>query len=129
MITVKKAENGRKRTKIPKGKLRDALLISVLALLLVFAVWKIFYVPSGEEDTLSSDLTGEKEKSVAAFLSEIEGVGQAEVRIFEENGEVKSVAVVCEGAKNIEVNSNVREAVAAALGVDGKNVKIYKKEK
>ena len=35
-----------KKTKFTKEKLRDVLLVSCLALLLVFAVWKIFYTPS-----------------------------------------------------------------------------------
>lgn len=70
-----------------------------------------------------------KEKSLAAFLSEMDGVGTAEVRICEDENGVMSVAVVCDGAKNILVNSNIREAVSAALGVDEKNVKIYPKSR
>lgn len=129
-----------KKTKISKDKLRDVLLVSCLALLLVFAVWKIFYTPgatsrfsSGVSDgsavTTASTAASEKEKSLSAFLSEIDGVGSAEVRICEDEAGVLSVAVVCDGAKNIRVNSDIREAVSAALGVDEKNVRIYPKSK
>ena len=59
----------------------------------------------------------------------MDGVGTAEVRICEDENGVLSVAVVCDGAKNILVNSNIREAVSAALGVDEKNVKIYPKSR
>lgn len=128
-----------KKTKLSKDKLRDVLLVSFLALLLVFAVWKIFYTPatsrfssgaSGENATSeASAAANEKEKSLSAFLSEIDGVGTAEVRICENEDGVLSVAVVCDGAKNILVNSNIREAVSAALGVDEKNVKIYPRSK
>ena len=93
-----------KKTKFTKEKLRDVLLVSCLALLLVFAVWKIFYTPSSAS-RFSAGNAGE-----------------------DENG-VLSVAVVCDGAKNILVNSNIREAVSAALGVDEKNVKIYPKSR
>ncbi len=128
-----------KKTKFTKEKLRDVLLVSCLALLLVFAVWKIFYTPSsasrfsagnaGTSAAAGTDTANEKEKSLAAFLSEMDGVGTAEVRICEDENGVMSVAVVCDGAKNILVNSNIREAVSAALGVDEKNVKIYPKSR
>ena len=132
-MSEKKGKNILKR-KIPKEKLRDALLVSVLALLLVFAVWKIFYTPqSAKTNSDSAFSTGteatEKERSLAALLSEIDGVGEAEVRICEAEDEAKSVVVVCDGAKNILVNMNIREAVAAALGIDEKNVKIYLKSR
>lgn len=132
-MSEKKEKNILKR-KIPKEKLRDALLVSVLALLLVFAVWKIFYTPqSAKTNSDSAFSTGteatEKERSLAALLSEIDGVGEAEVRICEAEDEAKSVVVVCDGAKNILVNMNIREAVAAALGIDEKNVKIYLKSR
>lgn len=129
-----------KKAKISKEKLRDVLLVSCLALLLVFAVWKIFYTPGatsrfssgtsgGSAATTASAAASEKEKSLSAFLSEMDGVGSAEVRICEDEDGVLSVAVVCDGAKNIRVNSDIREAVSAALGVDEKNVKIYPKSK
>lgn len=128
-----------KKAKLSKDKLRDVLLVSCLALLLVFAVWKIFYTPStasrfssgtsGESTSEVGAAASDKEKSLSAFLSEMDGVGNAEVRICENEDGVLSVAVVCDGAKNILVNSNIREAVSAALGVDEKNVKIYPKSK
>ena len=46
----------------------------------------------------------------------------------EEEDEVKSVVVVCEGAKDIRVVMEVREAVATALNTQQKSVKIYLKK-
>ena len=121
-----------KKWKIPKEKLRDALIVCFLAMLLVFAVWKIFYVsPSAKETSLateSDETATDREKSLAALLSQIEGVGEAEVRICETENTVQSVVVVCDGAKNILVNLNVCEAVSAALGVKAAKVKIYPKK-
>lgn len=132
-MSEKQEKNILKR-KIPKEKLRDALLVSVLALLLVFAVWKIFYTPQSAKTNSDSAFSAgtestEKERSLAALLSEIDGVGEAEVRICEAEDQATSVVVVCDGAKNILVNMNIREAVAAALGIDEKNVKIYLKSR
>ena len=121
-----------KKWKIAKSKLRDALIVSFLALLLVFAVWKIFYISPSAKETSdiapSAETATEREKSLAALLSQIEGVGEAEVRICETEDKVQSVVVVCDGAKNILVNINVCEAVSAALGVKAGNVKIYPKK-
>ena len=132
-MSEKQEKNILKR-KIPKEKLRDALLVSVLALLLVFAVWKIFYTPQSAKTNSDSAFSAgtestEKERSLAALLSEIDGVGEAEVRICEAEDQATSVVVVCDGAKNILVNMNIREAVATALGIDEKNVKIYLKSR
>ena len=41
---------------------------------------------------------------------------------------VLGAVVVCEGAKNIRVNMDIREAVATALGTKESAVKIYLKK-
>ncbi len=108
-----------------KGKLRDILLIALLALVLIFAVWRIFYKDDGEE---SAAALSENEKKVARLLEQMEGVGAAEVMICETEEGVESVVVVCEGAQNLQVIVDVREAVAAALGTQPKSVKVYLKK-
>ncbi len=117
----------KRKGKLKNGKIKDLLIIAGLALLLVFAVWRIFYKP----DVLSAQ-TGvsgtESERALTALLGEIEGVGEVNVMICEDEEGVQSVVVVCDGAKNIRVNSDIREAVAAALGTEEKNVKIYLKK-
>ena len=52
-------------------------------------------------------------------------MGDVNVMICESEDGVQSVVVVCEGANDLRVNMNIREAVAAALGTDEKSVKIY----
>lgn len=117
----------KRKGRLKSGKIKDLLIIAGLALLLVFAVWRIFYKP----DVLSTQ-TGvngtESERALTALLGEIEGVGEVNVMICEDEEGVQSVVVVCDGAKNIRVNSDIREAVAAALGTEEKNVKIYLKK-
>lgn len=110
-----------------KERWKDLLLLAILALALLFAAWKVFHKDNSDSESVSLSMT-EAEAKVSRLLQEIEGVGDAEVIVCEtENGE-KSVVVVCEGANNLRVIMNVREAVAAAVGTDENLVKIYLKK-
>ena len=62
------------------------------------------------------------------LLSELDGVGDVDVIVNETDNQVESVVVLCEGAKNLNVVMNVREAVATALGTDEKSIRIYLKK-
>ncbi len=111
-----------------KGKIRDLLLIGGLALVIVFASWKIFddkQTPSGQTSAVTQS---ESERKVSRILEEIEGVGEAEVMICETEDGVEGVVVVCEGAKNLKVVMDIREAVSAVLGTKQSAVKIYLKK-
>ena len=101
------------------------LLLCVLAIALLFAVSRVF--KDDEAKTISSAMT-ETEQKVSRLLQEIQGVGDAEVIVCETEDGAKNVVIVCDGAKDIRVILNVREAVAAALGTDEKSVKIYQKK-
>ena len=94
--------------------------------LLAVAVWQVFFTNSEKavEDVGASEL----EKELALLLNEIDGVGEANVMIYETEEGVQSVVVVCDGAKDLQVNMDIREAVAAALGTNEKSVKIYLKK-
>lgn len=110
------------------SKLKDLLLLSCLALLLSAAVWRIFYTDGSNHAASGGNaLKSESERALCELLSKIEGVGEADVIICEDENGVKSVVVVCDGANDIRVNTEVREAAAAAVGTQEKNVKIYKK--
>ncbi len=117
----------KRKNRLKSGKIKDLLIIAGLALLLVFAVWRIFYKPSGISAQTGVSGT-ENERALTTLLGEIEGVGEVNVMICENEEGVQSVVVVCDGAKNIRVNSDIREAVAAALGTEERNVKIYLKK-
>jgi flagellar biosynthesis component FlhA len=108
-----------------KGRIKDIILLALLAFALLFAAWRIFR--NGEEDKATASAT-ENERKVAQLLQEIEGVGEAEIVVCEDENGVKSVVVVCDGANNFRVIMDVREAVAAALGTEESAVKIYQKK-
>lgn len=112
---------------ILKARRKEILLLCLLALLLGFSVWKFFYDDKASEPTAA--MQSETEKKLSALLSEIDGVGEAEVMICETEEGVQSVVIVCSGANNLQVTMDVREAVSAALGTDEKSVKIYLKKK
>ncbi len=122
-----KKETSVKRRTLIEGRLKEILLLCVLAFVLIFAAWKIFYAEEsgGVANTVSAS---ESERKVSRLLQEIDGVGEADVMICETEDGVQSVVVVCEGAKDLQVMMNVREAVAAALGTEEKAVKIYLKK-
>lgn len=107
-------------------KSRDSMLILVLGLVLIFVAWKIFHTE--EESVVTNSVMTEAEVKVMRLLEEIDGVGEAEVIVYEENDEVKNVVVVCDGARDLRVIMNIREAVAAVLGTEEKSIRVYLKK-
>ena len=110
------------RFSIPKNKLKNIALFFAVGIILAFAVMQVFFTE--ESTTVSNSGISELEKELSLLLNEIEGVGDASVMIYETEAGVQSVVVVCDGAKDLQVNMDIREAVAAALGTSEKSVKI-----
>ena len=124
----KREESKEKRTILSffKAYKKETVLLLILAIALLFSIWKIYFDKEGVSGVNS--VSTETEKRVAQLLQEMEGVGSAEVIVCENENGVQSVVVVCEGAKNLQVVMDVREAVAAALGTQESCVKIYLKK-
>ncbi len=119
-------ENGAKWKKNARsGKIKEVLVIGGLAIALLLAVWNVFF--TGDKVSVAGTQTPAEEK-VSRLLEQIHGVGKADVAICETEDGVQSVVVVCEGANDLQVLMNVREAVASAVGTQEKNVKIYLKK-
>lgn len=109
-----------------KLQARDLLVICLLGIFVLVGIWVVFREEkNGAESAVAVTQT---EQSVSDLLSQIQGVGEADVMIFETEEGVQSVVVVCEGARDLQVIINVREAVAAALGTQEKAVKVYLKK-
>lgn len=109
------------------GKIRDVLIVAGLGLLLVFAAWKIFYTKE-DSAAIGNVAASETEVKIIRLLEQMDGVGDAEVVVCENEDGVRSAVVVCEGGNDLRVIMNVREAVASALGTDEKQIKIYLKK-
>ena len=118
-------EPNRYEKRIEKKK-REILVLGIVSMLLMIAVWQVFFKESTTETSLT--IMSENERKVSNILKEIEGVGEASVMICETEEGVQSVVVVCEGANNLRVVMDVREAVAAALGTAEKSIKVYSKK-
>lgn len=108
------------------GKTKDLLLVFALLFALVVSAWQIFQKDENQETTAVS--ATETEIKVIRLLEEIDGVGEANVIVYETEEGNKNVVVVCEGANNLRVVMNIRSAVAAALGTEEKAVKVYLKK-
>lgn len=106
-------------------RIKDVLLLAVLALVIVFAAWKLFYGDKSDEEDVFLTQT---ELKVSKLLENIQGVGEADVVVCETEDGVRSVVVVCDGANDLQVVMHIREAVAAAVGADEKSIKIYLKK-
>lgn len=120
-VSLKEKING-----IFSGKVKDILLVGLLALVLFYTAWRIF---ADENTTQAAEFSlSESEAKIMRLLKEIDGVGEASVVVCEDEDEVKSAVVVCEGANNLRVVMNIREAVATALNTDQKSIKIYLKK-
>ena len=108
------------------GRIKDIVLLCALGLVLILSAWQIFHA---EESTESAKINAtETEVRVMRLLEEIDGVGSARVIVYETEEGPQSVVIVCEGANNLRVVMNVREAVSTALGTDKNAIKIYRKK-
>lgn len=110
------------KTEIKKKEIIKISVIAVFALALLFAVYKVFFV---ETSDLKSGYTQE-EARLCNILSEIEGVGKVSVIINSEK-ECVGVVVVCEGADDLLVRSEILQAVRIATGAGTNDIMIYKK--
>ena len=107
-------------------KQKKNVLIIALLLALLIAVAFLLYGGKSKVSSASAsaDLTPTEIK-LTRILSEIDGVGKAEVMINEGSKGIEGVIIVCEGAYNIMTRNDIINAVATALGVDRGNIAIY----
>lgn len=101
------------------------ILICVGALLLLFAVWKVFFGSGGTKQTSGNYTPTELERRLSQILSEIDGVGQTTVMIGEEDGVPVSAIIVFDGADGILTRMRVIEAASNALNIPPKDVLVY----
>ena len=108
------------------GKTKDIALLCVLGFALIWVGWLVFH--ADDTQNVSNVQPTATEVRVMQLLQEIDGVGDANVMIYETEEGIQSVAVVCEGGNDFRVIMNVRGAVAAALGTNEKIIKVYLKK-
>lgn len=109
------------------ARMKEILTMGGLALLLLSVAIAVFRGGDKSTEATAGQMSALEEK-VSRILEEIDGVGEASVVVCEDEDEVTGVVVVCEGANDLRVVMDIREAVAAALNTEQKSVKIYLKK-
>lgn len=112
-------------------RFRDILLLCAVGAALVIACYFVFFKDGegnkrAENVSSAVEMTAEESK-LCAVLSEIEGVGKINAYInANEEGEAAGAILIFEGADSLSVRMDVLDAASLALGIDKKNILIYK---
>lgn len=102
--------------------------ITIIVTLIIFLVAILLLAFGGttKSFTVNSSVRSESEEKLVRILTEINGVGKAEVMITENaDGTVEGVVVVCEGANDIMTRNDVINAVKTALKLEKNNIAVY----
>lgn len=103
-------------------------IIIIAALLVVVIILAVSMFGNSASSLTVNSSTAERsetETKLMRILSEIEGVGKAEVMINESENGIDGVVIVCEGANNLMTRSDVINAVRVALNIEKSNIAIY----
>lgn len=98
------------------------VLFALLALLLLFAVWKVFFAGGDEQ---SGYVPTEREARLLCLIKELGGVRDATAMIREEDGRPVSAVILFEGEDSILLRARILEIAASALGVERSAVGVY----
>ena len=106
---------------------KSALIVLTLLLALIVIAISL---GGGKSKLVTSTASNSQNKSVTELkleqiLSEIKGVGQAEVMINESEDGIEGVIIVCSGANDLMTRNDILNVVTTALNVKGNNIAIY----
>lgn len=108
---------------------KNALIVLVLLLALIVIAaslnGNIGFGSSKTQASASTENKSETEIKLQRILSEIEGVGHAEVMISEGEDGIEGVIIVCDGADNLMTRNDILRAVSTLLKVKSNNIAIY----
>ncbi len=102
-------------------KTKRIILIFIVVIFILMSMLFVFKDDRLFEDTAKST----NEKKLCSLLEKIEGVGQADVMISEEEDGISGVVIVCQGADNIVIRNNLLDAVSTALNIERQKIAIY----
>ena len=104
---------------------KKIIIVVLLIVLLIGAVYLIDKSKKAASTSVESYSKSQAELKLTEILSNIEGVGNTDVMINENDGEILGVVIVCEGANNIMTRNDILNAVSTALNIDKKIIAIY----
>ena len=103
--------------------------IIIVVLLIAVLIGTVYLIDKGKSSSSQSVATdsakSQTEVKLTVILKSIEGVGNTDVMITEEEGKIIGVVIVCEGANNLMTRSNILNVVSTALSIDKKIIAIY----
>ncbi len=112
-------------------KLKNTKKMQIVAVAFIIAVALVIYssvVAKGDEQAIATGVVASSQEArLSSILSSIDGAGEVEAMISEQNGEIVGVLVIAEGANNISVRVKLVDATSSALGVDRQIVNVYQK--
>lgn len=105
--------------------------IIILSILLFLCILGLILYPKISNKSVHTVIQQKSttEQALCRVLNSIEGVGKVEVMVVEAEDSVNSVIIVCEGADNIMLRSDILNAVSKALSIDKNKIGIYKMTK
>lgn len=111
--------------KLLKNRTARILLLCLTALLLLLAVWKVFFSDAGASSSAATYQSTEREARLCQLLKGVEGIGNATAMITEEDGVPVSAIIVFDGADSILARMRVLDITATALNIEKKYVQVY----
>ena len=117
-------------------KLRGIKNIQIIVAIFIIAVALIIYSSVStslktKSDTATSGISSsmsEQEQRLSAILSRIEGAGEVEAMITQNNGEIVGVLTTAQGANDITVRLRLLDTAATALGVSKQVINVYSRK-
>lgn len=106
-------------------KEKKKLIIVVLLIALLVLVVFLFFGSDSGTDAYGGYAKSETELRLIALLERMDGVGDAEVMVTENDGVIAGVVIVCEGANSIMVRNDILNAVSTALDINKNIIAIY----
>ena len=97
---------------------------SPMLLLPILALSLLLIGGTGQKTEEPKDL----EERTAELCSQVSGVGECRVMITYRDDEVFAVAVLCDGADNIEVKHNLTSLISSLYGIGAHRVEILSLE-
>ncbi len=111
-------------------KFKSGKKLQIVAVAIIICVALVIYSSiaiKGDDNQVDSAVASSStvEERLASILSSIEGVGDVEVMITEQEDNIVGVLVIANGAKDISVRLRLLDAASCALGVDRQIVNVY----
>ena len=97
---------------------------SPMLLLPILALSLLLIGGTGQKTEAPKDL----EEKTAELCSQVSGVGECRVMITYRDDEVFAVAMLCDGADNIEVKHNLTSLISSLYGIGAHRVEILSLE-